>query len=158
MRPIQPRPDHEVLEAGIVDRLAANTASEPVTPAVAARIKHRLMERIAQTESGHLTVPAAADTWQPFNKGVEIKVLHEDGGVMSYLLRLAPGAAIDAHRHGIDEECVVLEGTVQIGESLVVHAGGFHMAHRDTLHARITTVDGATLFLRGEVPTPASLV
>ena len=158
MKPIKPRPDHAVLDPGIVDRLAANTVNEPVAPAVAARIKHRLMERIAQSESGHLTVHAAADTWQRFNRGVEIKVLHEDAGIMSYLLRLAPGAAIDAHRHGIDEECVVLEGTVQIGESLVVHAGGFHLAHKDTLHARITTVDGATIFLRGEVPTPASLL
>jgi len=82
---------------------------------------------------------------------VRIKVLHEAAGVMSYLLRLAPGASLPAHRHPVDEECVVLEGEVQIG-SLRVAAGGFHLGRRDVLHERLESAGGALNFLRGAVP------
>jgi len=91
-------------------------------------------------------------------QGVDIKVLHEADGIMSYLLRLAPGASFSPHRHPIDEECVVLEGTLQIGSDLWVPAGGFHLAHRDSVHATVSSVTGATIFLRGASPHPAELV
>ena len=103
-------------------------------------------------------MPADGGQWQPFATGVQIKVLHEAGGVMSYLLRLAPGASIAPHRHPIDEECVVLEGTVRIGDDLVVEAGGFHLARQGLLHAPIHAPQGATLFLRGAAPEVGDLV
>ena len=146
------------LDEDIVRALAEGQALEAPPAAVTARIKHRLLQRIAQAESRHLTVPAAADTWQPFQPGVQIKVLHEDGGIMSYLLRLAPGAVLSPHRHPVDEECVVLEGSVCIGDTLEVTAGGFHLALRDTLHAPISTLAGATILLRGASPQPSHLV
>ena len=70
---------------------------------------------------------------------------------MSYLLRLAPGAALPAHRHPVDEECVVLEGEVQIG-TLRVGAGGFHLGRKDVLHDRLCSAGGALIFLRGAIP------
>jgi hypothetical protein len=109
----------DALDADVLAALAEATLAEALAPAVAARVKRRLMARIAATETRHLTVPADGGQWQPFATGVQIKVLHEAGGVMSYLLRLAPGASIAPHRHPIDEECVVLEGTVRIGDELV---------------------------------------
>lgn len=149
---------NEALPADLVDSLTSDSADEAPSPQLAARIKHRVLERIAQFEAGHVTVQAADDRWQRFQHGVQIKVLHESGGVMSYLLRLAPGAVLAAHRHPMDEECVVLEGSLQIGNELVVAAGGFHLAHKDALHAQITTTTGATIFLRGAPPHPAVLV
>jgi quercetin dioxygenase-like cupin family protein len=150
--------ERAVLDADIIEALTAEQAAEPLAPEAAARIKHRVLERIAQAQAGHLTVQPGAAGWKPFDRGVEIKVLHHNGGVMSYLLRLAPGASLAAHRHPQDEECVVLEGSVQIGHDLVLSAGGFHLAHKDALHAKITSVGGATIFLRGAVPHPASVV
>ena len=150
--------DSPALAAEMIAELAASQAAEPVPPAVAARIKRRVLDRIARAETGHTTLHAAADLWQPFKEGVDIKVLNEADGVMSYLLRLAPGAVVDAHRHPIDEECVVLEGTVRIGDELTVQAGGFHLAHQNTLHAPISSELGATLFLRGASPHVADLV
>jgi len=116
-------------------------------------VKRRVLQRIAELEDRHLTVQADAAQWQPFGPGVQLKVLHEAGGLMSYLLKLAPGASLPAHRHPCDEECVVLEGELRIGE-LVVPAGGFHLARQHSLHDRITTVTGATIYLRGAVPLP----
>lgn len=146
------------LDADILAALAGDPEEQALSPEAASRIKHRLLERVAQAQAGHLTVHAGVGGWKPFSPGVNIKVLHRDGGVMSYLLKLAPGAQLAPHRHPMDEECVVLEGQLRIGTDLVVDAGGFHLAHRDALHGVITSDEGATIFLRGAVPHAALMV
>jgi quercetin dioxygenase-like cupin family protein len=158
MNTLDPSDDIPRIDADLIAELAANQAAEPMSPAIAARIKHRVLDRIARAETSHTTLHAGDDSWQALKQGVDIKVLHEADGIMSYLLRLAPGAVVDAHRHPIDEECVVMEGVVRIGDDLVVQAGGFHLAHKNTLHAPITSERGATMFLRGASPHMADLV
>lgn len=116
------------------------------------RMRQRLLERLADDDGSHLTVQAWEGPWLPFAEGVRMKLLHERGGVRSYLLRLAPGASLPAHRHVLEEECVVLEGTLHVGSRLGVPAGGWHLAHAGTLHATLSTATGATVFLRGAVP------
>jgi hypothetical protein len=138
--------------------LATHQAVEPISPDVSARIKHRVMERIAHAETRHQSLQAAEGIWQSFKQGVAIKVLNEAEGVMSCLLRLAPVALADARRLPVDEERVVLEGVERIGDELVLPDGGFHMALKDTLHAPIRSEQGATLFLRGGSPHVAELV
>lgn len=115
-------------------------------------IRRRLMERVADADRSHLTIAADGGAWQPFIDGVHIKVLHERDGVLSYLLRLAPGAALPPHRHPIDEECVVLEGCLKIGTQLEIGPGGYHLAHGGALHASVRSDTGAVIFLRGAVP------
>jgi quercetin dioxygenase-like cupin family protein len=65
---------------------------------------------------------------------------------------LAPGATLPPHRHPIDEECLVLAGTLRVGTRIEVGPGGYHLAHQGALHATISTRTGATIFLRGTVP------
>lgn len=115
-------------------------------------IRRRLLERVADTEDRHLTVPASAAGWQPFVDGVQIKVLNESDGVLSYLLRFSPGARLEAHRHPVDEECVVLDGVLKVGSRVEVGPGGYHLARAGSLHAGISTETGATIFLRGAEP------
>jgi quercetin dioxygenase-like cupin family protein len=158
---MKPTPDHAdtpLLDADTIALLNAGVDDAALTPEVAARIRHRLLERVAQEQAGHLTVHPGPSGWKPFSAGVLIKVLHRDGDAMSYLLKLAPGAALPAHRHPMDEECVVLEGRVRIGQELVLEAGGFHLAHKGALHATIGSDEGAIIFLRGAVPHAASIV
>lgn len=126
--------------------------SQTATPAQARAIRRRLLERVADTEDSHLTVPPGAAGWQPFGDGVQIKVLHESDGILSYLLKFAPGARLEAHRHPVDEECLVLEGVLKVGSRIEVGAGGYHLARAGTLHAGISTDTGATIFLRGAEP------
>jgi quercetin dioxygenase-like cupin family protein len=124
----------------------------PVRPRDARRIRQRVFERVADADDSHLTVAADAGAWQPLAEGVQLKVLHEADGVLSYLLRLAPGASLPPHRHPMDEECIVLEGWLQVGSRLRVGPGGYHLARRGALHATLRSDTGATLFLRGAVP------
>jgi quercetin dioxygenase-like cupin family protein len=132
------------------------TSSADAPPCAAPRsaraIKRRLLERVADADDSHLTIGADDGTWQPFADGVRMKVLRECDGVLSYLLRLAPGARLPAHRHPRDEECLVLDGVLTVGSRLQVGAGGYHLAHAGALHASIATRTGATIFLRGAVP------
>lgn len=124
----------------------------PTTPRQAREIRRRLLERVADGDDTHLTIDADEGDWQPFVDGVRIKVLREHDGVLSYLLRLEPGACLPAHRHPIDEECIVLEGTLRVGSRIEIGPGGYHLAHQGALHATISTRTGATIFLRGAVP------
>jgi quercetin dioxygenase-like cupin family protein len=128
------------------------------TPRQAREIKHRLLDRVADADDSHLTIDADQGDWQPFGQGVRIKVLHEHADGLSYLLRLAPGATLPPHRHPIDEECIVLEGWVRVGTRVEIGPGGYHLAHRGALHATISTVTGATIFLRGSVPEAAHVL
>ena len=127
-------------------------ATSSTLPQQARAIKRRVLERVADTEDTHLTVDVGDGHWQPFGEGVQITVLREHQGVMSYLLRLAPGARLPAHRHPMDEECIVLEGTLKVGTRIEVGPGGYHLAHQGALHAPVSTLTGATIFLRGAVP------
>jgi quercetin dioxygenase-like cupin family protein len=126
--------------------------SSSTTPAQARAIRRRLLERVADTDDSHLTVPPGASGWQPFGDGLRIKVLHEHEGMLSYLLQFAPGARLEAHRHPVDEECVVLEGVLKVGSRTEVGPGGYHLARAGSLHASISTETGATIFLRGAEP------
>lgn len=152
------RPDPP-LDAALVESLDDAIAADRADARMAARVKRRLLARLAdEATAQHRTVPAGEQDWQPFAPGVRIKVLNEAAGIMSYLLRFEPGATLPAHRHPVDEECVVLEGSIDIGNRLHVSAGGFHLAWRDMLHAPIHSAGGATIFLRGASPHPAQLI
>jgi len=127
-------------------------------PAQARIIRRRLMQRVADADVSHVTVDRADGHWQPLLAGVEIKVLREHLGLLSYLLRLEPGATLPPHRHPVDEECVVLEGRLRIGSQIELGPGGYHLAHAGALHAMISTVGGATIYLRGAVPDASQVL
>ncbi|CAN5686928.1 hypothetical protein BH11PSE7_BH11PSE7_35750 [soil metagenome] len=140
-------PDTPPSDAG-GDALSGRDADRSVE-----RVRRQLLGRIAEASTPqHLTVQAGEQGWEPFLDGIRCKVLHEANGVLSYLLDLAPGAVLPAHRHPQDEECLVLEGDLQIGDALSLSAGGYHLARAGVLHAAITSHAGATVFLRGACP------
>jgi quercetin dioxygenase-like cupin family protein len=144
------KPSTPILDADLITAITAAQSPQPPHETLAQRVKSKVLARIA-LEDAHVTVQKAEDAWHNFLAGIQIKVLHEKNGIMSYLLRLAPGAVIPPHHHPEDEECVVLEGDLMIGD-LPVPAGGFHLARKGVPHARITTTTGATIFLRGAKP------
>lgn len=151
-------PLRQPLRTAIMDNLDARKPEAPGTSAQARRIRRRLMERIADADVSHLTIDGQGGEWQPFLDGVAIKLLYQGAGVLSYLLRLEPGATLPPHRHPHDEECVVLKGRLRVGSTIEIDTGGYHFAHRGTLHATISTPTGATIFLRGAVPDASQLL
>lgn len=154
---LPPPDDAVVLDDDVLAFLNAAQAPEPVDEQLSQRVKRRVLDRIAQAEGAQVAVPPETGTWRPFVPGVKIKVLHDSGGIMSYLLRMEPGSALPNHRHAHDEECVVVEGSVQMGD-VTMGPGGYLMERKDTLHPPLTTVDGATIYLRGASPCKEHLV
>jgi anti-sigma factor ChrR (cupin superfamily) len=146
------------LDDDVTALLDASMTPLPLPAAARLRIRQRLLRRVAADATPHhLTLQPAQGAWQPLGPGLQIKVLHEDGGVMSYLVRLAAGATLPAHRHPIDEECVVLEGEISIGGQRF-GAGTFHLGRRDVLHDSLRSDDGALIYLRGATPEIEHLI
>jgi quercetin dioxygenase-like cupin family protein len=136
-------------------------APRPQDDALLARVRANLMGRIAagqKSASPHLTVRADDDGWELLQPGVRRKVLLETDSTVSCLMRLDAGIVMPGHSHPIDEECLVLEGTLRIGTDLLLHAGDFHVGRQGVDHAEASTDTGTLLYLRSGKPqcTPAA--
>ena len=106
----------------------------------------------APLEQGSVTLRADEGAWIPVVEGVEKKVLLVDVvlGEESFLLRFASGAHLPPHDHRIVEECLLLEGDLNIG-GVDLRAGDYHAVHAGTDHPVIYSNDGAVMYVRGEI-------
>lgn len=115
----------------------------------------RIEGTIAATEdaaaSASLTIAAAAGAWETVLPGVARKILSYDPGadLESALWRFAAGAVFPPHDHRLDEECIVLEGSIRIG-SVALSAGDFHAVSAGVPHGAAYSEHGALVFLKGE--------
>lgn len=113
-----------------------------------AELKARLMRRIAQeTERPGISVRDQEGSWTPLLAGVQVKVLRDDGSTRTWLAKLQMGATLPAHEHAGDEECFVLEGSIDIGGERF-HAGDYQLARAGTRHGVLATATGCLLLLR----------
>lgn len=150
--------DRPGLDDDIARALAEAQRPGDADDAAIERVRSRLMKRVAaDSVPHHVAIHADHGRWHPLLPGIERKVLHEADCVMSYLLKFAPGAVLPAHRHPLDEECVVIEGTLRIGP-LVLPPGSYHRVAKDVLDADSSSDEGAIIFLRGAVPRADQLV
>ena len=140
----------EVLDTRVLQHLLL--AGAPVAPApdVAAAMKRRVLDAVRRESAftdSYVTVRSDAGTWMNLLPHVQVKVLHTDGRWNSILLRMAPASSLPAHFHEDNEECVVMEGEVYIGE-MRVKAGDYHLAPSGSRHGELRSDTGALLFLR----------
>lgn len=137
-----------VLDTALIEALA--TATPPVAPSddATARMREALFQRVHAAAPDFLFVHSHEGEWVRLLRGVELKLLRQDGGQRSYLLRMAAGARIPPHEHALDEESLVLEGEVTIN-GVLCRAGDYHFAPRGKPHARLSTDRGCLLFVRG---------
>jgi anti-sigma factor ChrR (cupin superfamily) len=149
-----------------LDLIAAATAAATPSPAVRAR----LLRRIAATPPSGATPPAqpwkswgltslvggtaympgAEGAFQPTAyPGVEVKPLFADRAASraTMLVRMAPGSAYPAHRHGGFEECFVLEGSLRIGDELLMTKGDYQAAREGSDHPVQRTDEGCLLLI-----------
>jgi len=98
----------------------------------------------------NLTVRADEGQWQQIQHGVYRKHLFNDNarGTSTVLIRMEAGSSLPRHRHYGVEECLVLEGDIQAGEERL-HAGDYHCAMAESIHERLTTVNGALFLIVG---------
>lgn len=97
----------------------------------------------------NVTVYAADQRgWIGRAPGVSIKPLRSDGSLASYFCRVEAGAELEGHFHGQDEECLMIEGELFLGDVLL-RAGDYQLAPAGTRHGPIASDTGALLFVRG---------
>jgi len=114
-------------------------------------LQQRLAARIAQSAARHRglhTYRLGDALWQNVTHGVRACVLHDNGKTRSAIVEFAPGSHLPSHRHASHEECIVLQGSLQAGDTRVgVH--DYHVAPAGSRHGSIQSRDGAIAFLRG---------
>lgn len=154
---LEPVTEAEVLDQDIIETLAAGQAPVELPEGLRARMKRRLVETVREEASGaapgFITIRAEEGEWTEVAPGGQIKVLHTDqsSGALTFLARLAPGFSLPAHYHDIAEECLMLEGDLQIGE-LELQAGDYHYAPVGAKHAAMVSKNGALVMFRGALP------
>jgi anti-sigma factor ChrR (cupin superfamily) len=127
------------------------TEKEALKRRVMARLS--LSEKAAPAPEGTYTVRASESPWQTVSDLVQIRVVRTDRARnnQTVLIRMMPGASIVPHPHTQEEECLVIEGAVEIGEHRL-YEGDMHVASAGVKHPRITSPLGALLMIRSEIP------
>ena len=127
------------------DDLHADTQPVDPPPAVWSRIE----AAISGDSVSPLTVSSATLPWRPVAPNLDLKVLHENAsnGIRMVLYRAGPGAVVDRHLNTVAEECLVLEGEIEIN-GRVLKAGDMQLIATRTMHGPITSANGAIIYIR----------
>ncbi len=136
------------IDPALIEALAAATPPEAPSDAATARMREALFQRVHAAAPDYLFVHSYEGEWVTLLRGVELKLLRQNGGQRSYLLRMAAGARIPPHEHALDEESLVLEGDATIN-GVICRAGDYHFAPRGKPHGWLTSEAGCLLFVRG---------
>jgi anti-sigma factor ChrR (cupin superfamily) len=135
----------------------------PLSQEAAQSIKARIMQRIASpdtapTANGQVVSIYRDDAWVHLGKKIQVKVLHDDGTTLSWLLKLLPGGRLPEHDHADGaEECMILEGQLRInGEQF--SGGDYQIAHPGSVHFEVSSDSGALVFLKSPSSRRRSLV
>ncbi|ESQ90305.1 hypothetical protein ABAC460_09120 [Asticcacaulis sp. AC460] len=110
-----------------------------------------------QDRSPHTrTIRTAELAWEAFIPGIDRKIVFVDkaAATSGVLYRLAPGASVGNHGHGVIEECLVLEGEIEI-DGVPIRAGDMHMAFPEARHGLLSSRHGALVYLRGDLQIQA---
>ena len=147
----------DALDADVAALLAEHHASVAVPAALKLRMRTAVLEKVAAESAcltpGFQTIRAAEGEWLHAVPGAAIKILHQsaDSPVVTYLARLEPGFEMPGHPHPYDEECIMLEGEMWLGD-LHLKAGDYHFAAKGVLHGKLRTETGALVFQKGVLP------
>src|SRR5262249_14959288 len=115
MAKTDPRDDERIA----LEALASAIAPAPLDAARRDAIRARMQSRIRATVvEGTSTLRAGPGGWTAFAPLVDLKILHRDEqhGRQTVLYRLQPGATLPPHPHEDNEECLVLEGEICLGD------------------------------------------
>lgn len=97
-----------------------------------------------------LTVRDGDAGWPAFAPGIRRRVLWQQGGQAALLYHAEAGAAVPQHRHGHDEECLMVQGELFL-DDLLLQAGDYQLAPAGTGH-RITQTDtGVVIYAHGDL-------
>jgi quercetin dioxygenase-like cupin family protein len=120
-----------------------------------AGLKGRLLARV-RAEAGAMPPSiheqrAADAEWEATGvTGVSVRRLCFDpkSGLATILVRMEPGANYPAHRHSLQEQCLVLEGDLRCGDAEYAK-GDFIQADQGSDHPALSTTEGNLLLVVG---------
>lgn len=141
-----------VLDRATVRRIATSLSATELPLAQRNSMRERINARVSLLQAADQAVEAGVG-WEAFWPNVWVKVLRQDARnkTQTALLRVLPGGVVPARAHTQDEECLVLEGEVFIGEHRISQ-GDLHVAGPETRYRDITSQTGAMLMMRSETP------
>lgn len=127
-----------------------------LAPDRSSAIKDRLLQRVRDSRTAHLTVRADEGAWESMGPLVDRRILSDDGVTRTFIMRLQPGARRPSHSHADQETSYVLQGSVRYG-ALELKAGDYHEAAPGSAHESVETDTGALVLIRAPVrPLPAA--
>jgi quercetin dioxygenase-like cupin family protein len=92
----------------------------------------------------------ATEHWHEFGPGIKRRVLWNQGNEAAMLYHVLPGAGVPRHGHGHDEECLMLEGELFLGDVLL-RRDDYQLAPAGTVHDGVFTDTGALIYAHGDL-------
>ena len=101
--------------------------------------------------AGICTARASGMPWVLLADGISRRLLAPPhGGAAAYLVRMAAGSAVAAHRHRHDEECLLIDGEMHL-DDMLLFGGDFQLAHAGGMHHAASSERGALLCVHGDL-------
>ncbi len=104
-------------------------------------------EAVAQGTQASRDEPAA---WEDYAPLVKRRVLWRQGGQAAMLWLAEPGATVPQHRHGHDEECLMLRGDL-FQDDYLLREGDYQLAPQGSMHHTVSTDTGALIYAHGDL-------
>ncbi|MGA9657889.1 MAG: cupin domain-containing protein, partial [Asticcacaulis sp.] len=135
---------YDVLFFGIASETAPITPPKSVWLAIEDQI-----DNLAKSP-GTQTIRSDSLSWEPFLPGVQRKILRidKDTATSLVLYQIAAGAEVGNHSHAVIEECLVLDGEIEV-DGITVRAGDMHLAFTAQRHGPLFSRTGALVYIRG---------
>ena len=130
-------------QSAVEDLVLASPAVAP-GPGLEAKLMERIGRAAQPTFKSETRITRSGEgTWFDPSPGIRCKLLH---GKKTMLVKMEPGAHYPTHSHHFDEQCIVLEGTIEDTEGNIARAGDFVFMPKGSTHPPIFSESGA-LFL-----------
>lgn len=97
-----------------------------------------------------LTVRDADAGWPAYAPGIRRRVLWSRDGQAAMLYHADPGAQVPQHRHGHDEECLMVQGELFL-DDLLLQTGDYQLAPAGSGHRVTQTDTGVVLYAHGDL-------
>jgi anti-sigma factor ChrR (cupin superfamily) len=116
---------------------------------VSAEVSKGKQNTLPNIDPDLITICANEGAWRETgDEGVLVKplFLDQEKGLVTTLMKLAPGARLPMHRHRGTEQCYVIAGDV-LAANKKLGPGDFHVAMERSVHPPLESVEGAMLLL-----------
>lgn len=92
----------------------------------------------------------APEAWEEYAPLIKRRLLWQEGPLAAMLWLAKPGAVVPQHRHGHDEECLMLRGEL-FQDDYLLREGDYQLAPSGSSHESVSTDTGALIYAHGDL-------